>query len=56
MRLLRETKEEMYEMELKVLDVNDHWVIIEKPKEVYVCHSLLPTTTCPNIPGWNAQK
>jgi 3-oxoadipate enol-lactonase len=35
MRLLKETKEEMPEMELKVLDGSDHWVIIEKPKEMY---------------------
>jgi pimeloyl-ACP methyl ester carboxylesterase len=35
MRLLKETKEEMPEMELKVLDGSDHWVIIEKPQEMY---------------------
>lgn len=35
MRLLKETKEEIPEMELKVLDESDHWVIIEKPKEMY---------------------
>ncbi len=35
MRLLKETKEEIPEMELKVLDGSDHWVIIEKPKEMY---------------------
>ncbi len=35
MRLLKETKEELPEMELKVLDGSDHWVIIEKPKEMY---------------------
>jgi 3-oxoadipate enol-lactonase len=35
MRLLKETKEEMPEMQLKVLDGSDHWVIIEKPKEMY---------------------
>jgi 3-oxoadipate enol-lactonase len=35
MRLLKETKEEMPEMELKVLEGSDHWVIIEKPKEMY---------------------
>jgi pimeloyl-ACP methyl ester carboxylesterase len=34
-RLLKETKEEIPEMELKVLDGSDHWVIIEKPKEMY---------------------
>jgi pimeloyl-ACP methyl ester carboxylesterase len=35
MRLLKETKEELPDMELKVLDGSDHWVIIEKPKEMY---------------------
>ncbi len=35
MRLLKETKEEIPEMELRVLDGSDHWVIIEKPKEMY---------------------
>jgi 3-oxoadipate enol-lactonase len=35
MRLLKETKKEMPEMELRVLDGSDHWVIIEKPKEMY---------------------
>jgi 3-oxoadipate enol-lactonase len=35
MRLLKETKEEIPEMVLKVLDGSDHWVIIEKPKEMY---------------------
>jgi 3-oxoadipate enol-lactonase len=35
MQLLKETKEEIPEMELKVLDGSDHWVIIEKPKEMY---------------------
>jgi 3-oxoadipate enol-lactonase len=35
MRLLKETKEEMPRMQLKVLDGSDHWVIIEKPKEMY---------------------
>ena len=35
MRLLKETKEEIPEMELKVLEGSDHWVIIEKPKEMY---------------------
>jgi 3-oxoadipate enol-lactonase len=35
MRLLKETKEEIPGMELKVLDGSDHWVIIEKPKEMY---------------------
>ncbi|HEY1248869.1 MAG TPA: alpha/beta hydrolase [Nitrososphaera sp.] len=35
MRLLTETKKEMPDMELKVLDGSDHWVVIEKPKELY---------------------
>jgi 3-oxoadipate enol-lactonase len=35
MRLLKETKEEIPEMDLRVLDGSDHWVIIEKPKEMY---------------------
>jgi 3-oxoadipate enol-lactonase len=35
MRLLKQTKEEMPKMELKVLDGSDHWVIIEKPDEMY---------------------
>jgi 3-oxoadipate enol-lactonase len=35
MRLLKETKEEIPKMELEVLDGSDHWVIIEKPKEMY---------------------
>jgi pimeloyl-ACP methyl ester carboxylesterase len=35
MRHLKETKEEIPEMELRVLDGSDHWVIIEKPKEMY---------------------
>jgi 3-oxoadipate enol-lactonase len=35
MRLVKETKEEIPEMELKVLDGSDHWVIIEKPDEMY---------------------
>jgi 3-oxoadipate enol-lactonase len=35
MRLLKETKEEMPEMQLNVLDGSDHWVIIEKPDEMY---------------------
>lgn len=34
-RLLKETKEAMPEMELKVIEGSDHWVIIEKPKEMY---------------------
>jgi pimeloyl-ACP methyl ester carboxylesterase len=35
MQLLKETKEEIPKMQLKVLDGSDHWVIIEKPKEMY---------------------
>ena len=35
MRLLKEAKEQMPEMDLRVLDGSDHWVIIEKPKEMY---------------------
>lgn len=35
MRLVKETKEEIPEMELKVLDGSDHWIIIEKPDEMY---------------------
>ena len=35
MRLSKEAKEQMPEMELRVLDGSDHWVIIEKPKEMY---------------------
>ncbi|WP_158385677.1 alpha/beta fold hydrolase [Candidatus Nitrososphaera evergladensis] len=34
-RLSKETKEMMPEMELKVIEGSDHWVIIEKPKEMY---------------------
>jgi 3-oxoadipate enol-lactonase len=33
MRLLKETKEEMPEMELGILEGGDHWMIIEKPEE-----------------------
>jgi pimeloyl-ACP methyl ester carboxylesterase len=35
MRLLKETKEDMPVMELKVLEGCDHWMIIEKPDEMY---------------------
>jgi pimeloyl-ACP methyl ester carboxylesterase len=35
MRLLKEAKEQMPEMDLRVLDGSDHWLIIEKPKEMY---------------------
>jgi 3-oxoadipate enol-lactonase len=35
MRLLKETKEEIPEMELAVLEGSDHWVVIEKPNEMY---------------------
>jgi 3-oxoadipate enol-lactonase len=33
MRLLKETKEEIPKMELRILEGADHWVIIEKPME-----------------------
>jgi 3-oxoadipate enol-lactonase len=33
MRLLKETKEELPEMELRILEGSDHWMTIEKPKE-----------------------
>jgi pimeloyl-ACP methyl ester carboxylesterase len=33
MRLLSETKEEMPEMELRILEGSDHWMIVEKPEE-----------------------
>jgi pimeloyl-ACP methyl ester carboxylesterase len=33
MRLLKETKEEMPEIELRVIEGSDHWMIIEKPQE-----------------------
>lgn len=35
MRLLKEAKEQLPGMKLRVLDGSDHWVIIEKPKEMY---------------------
>ena len=35
MRLLKEAKEQLPEMELRVLDGSDHWVVIEKPEEMY---------------------
>lgn len=35
MRLLEEAKEQLPEMEIRVLDGSDHWVVIEKPKEMY---------------------
>jgi hypothetical protein len=35
MQLSKEAKEQMPEMELRVLDGSDHWAIIEKPKEMY---------------------
>ena len=35
MRLLKETKVEKPEMELKVLYGSDHWLTTEKPKEMY---------------------
>ena len=33
MRLLKETKDEMPEIELRILEGSDHWMIIEKPEE-----------------------
>lgn len=33
MRLLKETKEEIPEIELRILEGSDHWLIIEKPEE-----------------------
>ena len=35
MRLLKDTREEIPAMDLEVLEGSDHWVIIEKPKEMY---------------------
>lgn len=35
MRLLKETKEEMPKLKLRILEGSDHWVIIEKPNEMY---------------------
>ncbi len=35
MRLLTETKNQLPEMELRILNGSDHWVIIEKPTEMY---------------------
>jgi 3-oxoadipate enol-lactonase len=35
MRLLKETKEEMPRLKLSILNGSDHWVIIEKPDEMY---------------------
>jgi pimeloyl-ACP methyl ester carboxylesterase len=35
MRLLKETKEEMPRLKLRILEGSDHWVIIEKPNELY---------------------
>jgi 3-oxoadipate enol-lactonase len=35
MRLLKETKQEIPNMELRVLQGSDHWVVIEKPVEMY---------------------
>lgn len=35
MRLLKEAKEQLPGMKLRVLDGSDHWVIIEKPNEMY---------------------
>jgi hypothetical protein len=36
MRLLKETKEEMPKLEVKILKGSDHWVVIEKPKEITI--------------------
>lgn len=35
MRLLKETKEEMPRLKARILEGSDHWVIIEKPDEMY---------------------
>ncbi len=35
MRFLKETKEQMPKLEAIVLEGSDHWVLIEKPKELY---------------------
>jgi 3-oxoadipate enol-lactonase len=35
MRLLKETKVEVPEMELRIMEGSDHWMIIEKPDEMY---------------------
>jgi 3-oxoadipate enol-lactonase len=35
MRLLKEAKEEMPRLKLRILEGSDHWVIIEKPDELY---------------------
>jgi 3-oxoadipate enol-lactonase len=35
MRLLKETKAELPEMELRILEGSDHWMIVEKPDEMY---------------------
>ena len=35
MRLLKEAKEEMPRLKLRILEGSDHWVIIEKPDEMY---------------------
>ncbi|MEP0824840.1 MAG: alpha/beta hydrolase [Nitrososphaera sp.] len=35
MRLLKETSEEMPNLEVKVLEGSDHWVVIEKPDQLY---------------------
>jgi 3-oxoadipate enol-lactonase len=35
MRLLKETKEEMPRLKVRILEGSDHWVIIEKPDEMY---------------------
>jgi pimeloyl-ACP methyl ester carboxylesterase len=35
MRLLNETKQEMPELKLRVIEGSDHWLVIEKPKAMY---------------------
>jgi 3-oxoadipate enol-lactonase len=35
LRLLTETRQEMPEMELEVIEGSDHWLVIEKPKTMY---------------------
>jgi pimeloyl-ACP methyl ester carboxylesterase len=35
MRLLKEASEEMPSLEVRVLEGSDHWIVIEKPKQLY---------------------
>ncbi|HXG07047.1 MAG TPA: alpha/beta hydrolase [Nitrososphaera sp.] len=35
MRLIKETREELPNMEVRVLEGSDHWVVMEKPKQLY---------------------